>query len=124
MARFTSIGMPRKSFVASAAEEAQVQNQDTTSDAGPSAEMVKKKTHRAGKKLQRKRERAEAIENGEGSADGQARAAEPGDEDNRSEVARHEEEEEGGAKRRKVQGWGRDPDIAREWLTSSEAAYG
>ena len=104
MARFTSIGMPRKTFVASAAEEtnqaaaaddASGSGSGVTANATPgssSEEAPKKKTHRSedggkGKKFDRKRKAEDAY-----NARAEARGEVPG---------------EG-----RAGGWGRDASIA------------
>ncbi|MGG6499110.1 UNVERIFIED_CONTAM: hypothetical protein NY603_39910, partial [Bacteroidetes bacterium 56_B9] len=70
MARFTSIGMPRKTFVSSTAEEstaAQDTHANPDTAAGPSSSggvddgVPKKKTHRSGKKLKAKLQRQAAV---------------------------------------------------------------
>lgn len=142
MARITSIGMPRKTFVPSAAEEAR----QPSPEAGPSTapaegeEKPKKKVHRSGKKQQKKRERAKAIENGElvlptpeeveaERERSRARNAEKVNKQKRKDTGetgagyvQSNEGGEGGTKRQG--GWGRDEGIASESTRSQRGAEG
>lgn len=125
--------MPRKTFVPSAAEEAEARQ--ASPEAGPSSvpdpDKPKKKIHRSSKKLSAKRKRAKAIENGEivlpdpltleeEREKQQARNQAKADKQKRKDTGEtgagyiqpEGEIEEGGVKR-KV-GWGRDEGIASE----------
>lgn len=132
--------MPRKTFVPSAAEEAEARQ--ASPEAGPSSvpdpDKPKKKIHRSSKKLSAKRKRAKAVENGEivipdpltleeerekqemEREKQQARNQAKADKQKRKDTGEtgagyiqpEGEGEEGGTKR-KV-GWGRDEGIASE----------
>lgn len=130
--------MPRKQFVPSAAEEARQaspeagpSNPPPTGIEGAEGEKPKKKVHRSGKKLQKKRERAKAIENGtfvvpdpltaeEERERVQARNAKRAEKQKRKDTGETgagyiQPEVEGGevGEKRKT-GWGRDEGIASE----------
>lgn len=117
MARFTNIGMPRKRHVASAAEEARAVDPQPEAEAGPSEEpaVPKKKTHRGGYKLKRKRERAAEAAAAAAAAEQAGATVEGGGAGGVLETAEGGEAGEGTAKRQQSmsQGWGRNADIAR-----------
>lgn len=122
MARFTSIGMPRKTFISSTAEEARQTSPST--EAGPSTytateeEKPKKKVHRSGKKQKAKRERAAAAaalaegEEGE-SAVAATFPSQPASQ-RAAPAASSPEASQESQKRKAGGGWGRDEGIASE----------
>lgn len=107
MARFTSIGMGKKTFVASSAEDRQTGEKqrssrpDETADAGPSNAQPKTKSKskpRRGKKRTR---------------DGTAKEKTEGEQSNGEKLAASEE---GGHTEPKSKAWGRDEAAASEFL--------
>lgn len=134
MARFTSIGMPRKTFVSSTAEETHAAQEDSTqpdNTAGPSSgadeEAPKKKTHRSGKRLKAKLQRQAAVAAGEMPAPVPTapKVREEGDERKKNKKRKSAGERDGGdggyggPVGQAGQGWGRDPSIASEFIITA-----
>ncbi|ORY28290.1 hypothetical protein BCR39DRAFT_535329 [Naematelia encephala] len=117
MARFTSIGMKRKSFVASAAEETR------GSEAGPSTfsppttggddgEVKKKKTHRAGRRNRPKQAEVTGETGAGHGREGEVKASSSNvkkDPEVKKDVKVKMKKDRG----REREGWGRDPIIAQ-----------
>lgn len=111
MARITNVGMPKRKFVSSTKEEAEV---DETPESGPSniEEKPKRKVHRAGKKLKKKLERQRMIASGELVIEDNPQETKNGTtgKDNHDDGG----DENEGNKRKAA--WGRDETIASQLL--------